>query len=1416
MLQRFVKPVIFVLFFLAIVTCAIVTGRGESFTNSFILGRYADFATQSPLLSLLLLIVALPPALLVVLVPEPVAITLAVSDAGFWPGLLLSLWGMLAAGGSACLLTRALLHPALHRYMAVRRHEGRTLARKAVLPIEFCLALTALCLIAQMPVVAAGFLLGLCGMRSKAFCLTAFPFVFARAAMQGLATCEAGLFDLVALGVLGTLLGVAYLYWISLLLRRRLASEGRRQAQAPVIQPVQRSRNRSLEDIDIEEIEAPAAPARESLALDSVLLVCVTEQGDEDTASLVVNEARRLGLRVVVCSLVPEVAGMETPVSGGFADRDRVRDLDELFVRAFQEGAARVLAVRAISPLIRRDLLEQATALLPRHGLVLGACRNGFYLVGLCRSMGGRRYEHGLLTGRTFESEIAFSLAGLAPHPGQLPQLPTSASLRPMVSVIVVADANQGTLSRTIAHARRAPWTECLVVVPPMAADLAEEATAAGAEVLTLADLTGLAQAVQASRGKFLLFVRDGVQLPENFDEAVWQTMQQEKCRVGGFSLPRSVPAMQRTLRWLGTAIKPGTLSSPGLDQGLFLRREDYALFGGFASRDETKAVTQLVARAAHVGRVIVHNARVQICEPDPERVKAQAAGTGLSGTIGRAGQARGLVRSARERMEHFFARGRQKQACAEALAGQAAAGQGTPDAVSGEAGRPSVAGEVARLLEGCDHCGRCTHVSPMLHKYRMDLADLPSHPLLAWHCFLCNACTEACHKGIDATGLVRLLRAEHVRRHGNRVARPGHTRTVTLARILPVYTRSALPGKNLLLDADFCCAYPQTAIALADRLKNARVGVILADCGARAADLGMEDVQRRRLETLRKAMEKQGVTTLYTLSPATHRYLVAMGVSVEPVYTLLKKLEMVPVRMEGRQMLVPCADRSRRVFAKALAPLLSGEVREIGVPCCGGGGEASVLEPGLAAALKRAVRQQVRDERVLTTCTQCALTLTKAGIATDHALSVLLGCRERARTGLGQMKALGQTIMAVAGLSLPADEGAGKKGLAARLLGRLGRKEAAGAAADARAAAAPGLDIHMDDRSEIASAPKSQESRERPAQAAEVSASDRVSVQDSTPLSFGDGQTAREESSQAEEKPQAADLPEADLPEADLPEADRLGEKGAVRLAGLQGAAETPDRTEGQEGPAEAAVAAGSDTSADTEAATVSETAQTAAAHTVAETAAEPATNVQAAPDVQAGAARAEEEAGEAGQDPGSEAPQPEAVQPEAVSVDVSQPEAVQAEAAGEAARQGAESDAAAAGGQAGTASADAGDQKDAATAAPAAEAVTTEAAGATPEAAAMVADPEAAATAAEAGQKAAEQGEIGQNAPGQSEPEQPGAGQGEAGQPEAVPTETLPTAAVQSEAEQSQTERLLTEDSQPQAPRLRSAVSLKDYKKH
>lgn len=1406
MLQRFVKPVIFVLFFLAIVTCAIVTGRGESFTNPFILGRYADFATQSPLLSLLLLIVALPPALLVVLVPEPVAITLAVSDTGFWPGLLLSLWGLLAAGGSACLLTRALLHPALHRYMAVRRHEGRTLSRKAVLPIEFCLALTALCLTAQMPVVAAGFLLGLCGMRSKAFCLTAFPFAFARAAMQGLATCEAGLFDLIALGVLGTLLALAFLYWILLLFRRRLASERQKSAQAPVIQPVQRSRNRSLEDIDIEEIEAPAASVRDTLALDSVLLVCVTEQGDEDTASLVVSEARRLGLRVVVCSLVPEIPGTELPgfsgsvITGGFADRECVHDLDELFVRGFQEGAARVLAVRAVSPLIRKGLLEQAIALLPRHGLVLGSCASGFYLVGLCRSMGGRRYERGLLKGRTFESEIAFSLAGLAPHPGQLPQLPTSAALRPMVSVIVVADMNQGTLARTIAHALRAPWTECLVCVPPMASDLAEEATAAGAEVLALADLTGLGQAVQASRGKFLLFVRDGVQLPENFDEAVWQTMQQEKCRVGGFSLPRSVPAMQRTLRWLGTAIRPGTLSSPGFDQGLFLRREDYVLFGGFADRDETRAVTRLVARAAHVGRVIVHNARVQICEPDPELVKAAAARSGRSGQSGQS--ARGLVRSARERMEDFFARGRRKEASESAAApDQAGDTAGSETGLGADSSRPSVAEEVERLLEPCDHCGRCTHVSPMLHKYKMDLADLPRHPLLAWHCFLCNACTEACHKGIDATGLVRLLRAEHVRRHGNRVARPGHTRTVTMARSLPVYTRSALPGKNLLLDADFCCAYPETAIALADRLKKAHVGVVLADCGARAADLGMEEVQKRRLEALRKAMDKQCVTGLYTLSPATHRYLVAMGVSVEPVYTLIKKLDLAPLNMDGYRMLVPCADRARRVFARALAPLLAGEVREIGVPCCGGGGEASVLEPGLAAALKKAVRQQVREERVLTTCTQCALTLTKAGIATDHPLSVLLGCRERARTGLGQLKALGQTIMAVAGLSLPADEAADRKGgLAARLLGRLGRKEekAAAAAGKGTAAgdkteAAPGLDIHMDLQ------------RDTPLEAAQAQAQATGSRADEVLPDPEAKQGAGTALDKGEGTPQAAQLQESILPERPRPEAERLGGNGAVRLSSLRTQAERSEEANGAE-KADNAV-----------------TAAEAASVTASERAPESAAELPAEPQVQAGLEEAARDE--------AHAQQPETSQADTVT------EPAEALAAAEAAPLAAS-----------LAEPEVQDElKETDAATPAAADVPNEAQA---EKGGKGAEASSAPEARDHGTDAEETSPVGstpESAAGHSQSEHPQSehseqtktGQAQSGAPEAGQAEAVEIGSDQS-ADQSagqgaegqavsepdsQTEAGLTEDglnegplaetAQMQGPRLRAAVSLKDYKR-
>ncbi len=975
--NRNVKAIFFLLLCLCVAILALTSGRGAALLDPDVLSRLARFGSDSPVLFFLLITAGLPAALLLLFLPEVPAVTVMVSALGFWPGFLLSVAALLAAAGSVCALTRALASDAARQALAARIPVFRTVARDGALPIEYCLFGAILLLLAGLPAVLAGLLAGLAGMRAKAFCLASLPVLFARTAVAGLATVSASGLTLVMLCLLGTLVACASLCWLFLLSRRRQAEDREEAKQTPE----ERRRARlGIEPIRIEELPPSEGGAEEApLSLAHVLVVCVTEKGEEDTAALIMAEAASVGARTVRCALVPAtVDAADRGIAGGFAGRDTVCDLDELFVRGFQEGVDTVVAVHAVSPLVRRGLISLVCEKVKDHVLVLGESGKGCCLAALRRPEGGRGYERGLLAGRGFGGDIAFCLAGLAPHPFLLQSLPLSADLRPMVSVLILAGSQSETLAATVRAALHAPWTECILAVTPDSREGVEEAVQAGADVSVCAGSVAdrLTEAARSARAPFLLFIRDGVALPENFEEAVWQTMRQEKCSCGGFSLPLDVPSYRRTLRWIGTAIRPGTLSGPGLDQGLFLRREDLERFGGFLDSDRDP-VAGLVARAGEAGRVILHNARVTL----PGGIAEPSSGQTLPG----------LLRTGRERLAAVLTR--------------------TPPS---EDSGPSLQ-TVAELTESCDHCGRCTHVSPMLHRHGLDLADLAQHPLLAWHCFLCGACTEACHKGIDGVALVRQLRAAHVRRHGNRMARPGHARTLLLAR-LPLYARRALPGKNLLLDTDFCCAWPRTAAELARRFRRAGLGVIVGDCGAALADLGMEAAWKKKLAALRVALAEKGVTSLYTVSPATQRFLVAMGLDAEPAYACLGD-HCEPIDLAERRVLVPCADRARRVFQTALQPLLKGEAEEIDVPCCGAGGEAAVLEPAVAAELKKAIRKAAGGRRVLTTCTGCGLALTGAGIPVDHALSLLMGIQETAATGPVQIKALAQSLAGIAAL---------------------------------------------------------------------------------------------------------------------------------------------------------------------------------------------------------------------------------------------------------------------------------------------------------------------------------------------------------------------------------------------------------------
>ena len=148
-------------------------------------------------------------------------------------------------------------------------------------------------------------------------------------------------------------------------------------------------------------------------------------------------------------------------------------------------------------------------------------------------------------------------------------------------------------------------------------------------------------------------------------------------------------------------------------------------------------------------------------------------------------------------------------------------------------------------------------------------------------------------------------------------------------------------------------------------------------------------------------------MSRLVTISPSTHAYLKKHGFDVETIYEFFGRMKPETVINGGDYALfTPCMDRSHEVFALGLARFVSPEpMRLDNIPCCGAGGEASVLEPQLAAQMKKAVRECGRP--VITTCTECAAALAGAGCNVYHSLTLLMGLDEHPAIGVSSMKAL-------------------------------------------------------------------------------------------------------------------------------------------------------------------------------------------------------------------------------------------------------------------------------------------------------------------------------------------------------------------------------------------------------------------------
>lgn len=310
-----------------------------------------------------------------------------------------------------------------------------------------------------------------------------------------------------------------------------------------------------------------------------------------------------------------------------------------------------------------------------------------------------------------------------------------------------------------------------------------------------------------------------------------------------------------------------------------------------------------------------------------------------------------------------------------------------------------------AHLTEGCLHCGLCTRRCGFLEKYGMDLAAFAARPELAYHCFLCGACSAVCPKGLDGRAVALSLRRERVAADGGRVTEPGYG--ALLAEKKNYLFRSYRRGRTrtvLFPGCNFPSFFPKTTDRLIALLgERAGIGVVFDCCGKPVSELGLAGREEQNLTALRRRLHAAGAEELVMLCPNCYYYLKPRltDFRLVSIYDKLRELGLGQDIAEHAHLFIPCPDRASRALQKSFLPFLAGGWEEIpGVSCCGLGGCAAGKEPELAQRFRQQVKAQ-NTENVYAYCASCAGCLSRSGVPNvRHVLPELLGTGEAPVTG--------------------------------------------------------------------------------------------------------------------------------------------------------------------------------------------------------------------------------------------------------------------------------------------------------------------------------------------------------------------------------------------------------------------------------
>ncbi len=262
-------------------------------------------------------------------------------------------------------------------------------------------------------------------------------------------------------------------------------------------------------------------------------------------------------------------------------------DLGQRMARAFEEafnaGASKVLLIGSDCPDNRADNLQRALRQLDAAPCVIGpAVDGGYYLLGLTAPCPALFENIAWGTEAVFRQTTAkLSRYVLLPT---LNDVDRAEDVPESISVVVPTLNESESIKETVRAIRQGFDTEAVVVDGGSRDRTSELALRAGARVVNC--LPGRARQMNAgaqkTSGEILLFLHGDSKLPPAWDRHLRETMKRPGARLGyfRFALQESFPGSG--LITFGTNARARLLGQPYGDQGLFLRRKDFMLLGGF------------------------------------------------------------------------------------------------------------------------------------------------------------------------------------------------------------------------------------------------------------------------------------------------------------------------------------------------------------------------------------------------------------------------------------------------------------------------------------------------------------------------------------------------------------------------------------------------------------------------------------------------------------------------------------------------------------------------------------------------------------------------------------------------------------------------------------------------------------------